>query len=491
MLSRSYSRRIWRTALLPLVDYISLVLSCVGLYFIRYNLSSGIFQRLVGLNAGLRRIEFSEYLRTSLWLCGLVICVYIFLGMYRIDRKAKGVKTLSELAFGIFLVLLGLISYFFIYEFDTAVLPFGVPVSRFILAVGGFIALFITAAGRVTMFSIERILLLFKVGKVNVTVIGSSNFALDRYLETRAEVDHITRYHRLNEADYLFLEKSVQTGYLNEIYIFTNPNDHESQEYETKLAELSERYKANLIFSPLGLGYYRPFDLRPLILRGKVFLELRHSNLDGWRIIFKRVFDIVLSGLFLLIFSWLYALIALAIKIDSVGSVFYRNERIGPNGKVFKVWKFRRFKQKFCTSESDNTGLELEKKLIAEQNLKSDSILYKIKDDPRLSRVGRFLERTSLDELPQFFNVFIGNMSLVGPRPHQPREVANYESHHFKVLNIQPGITGMAQTNGRSDLSFEQEVEFDSYYVEHWSFGLDLWILLKTPFVVLFKRHKE
>jgi exopolysaccharide biosynthesis polyprenyl glycosylphosphotransferase len=490
MLSRSYSRRIWRTALLPVIDYSSLLVSCLSLYYIRYNFSNSWFERLIGLNAGIKRIEFTTYLQASMWLCLLVIGVNIFLGLYRIDRKSKGLKTMSELAFGIFVVLLGLISYYFIYEFDTKILPNGVPVSRFILAIGGFLALGLVVLSRFTLFLIERFLLVFGVGKINIAIIGTSNFALDTYLKYRPEANIVIVSPRLNENEFLYLEKALQTGYVHEIYIFTNPEDHESQIYEAQLATLSERYKENLIFSPPGLGQYKPFDFRPLIIRGKVFLELKHSNLDGWKVVLKRILDVVFSGLFISIFSWLYLIIAIAIKLDSKGDIFYRNERIGPNGKIFKVWKFRRFKTEYCTSETDNNGIEFENKLIENQNLKSDDVLYKIENDPRLTRIGAFIERTSLDELPQFFNVFIGNMSLVGPRPHQPREVAKYSTHHFKVLNIQPGITGMAQTNGRSDLSFEQEVEYDSYYVEHWSFWLDIWILIKTPFVIIFKRHK-
>ncbi len=111
-------------------------------------------------------------------------------------------------------------------------------------------------------------------------------------------------------------------------------------------------------------------------------------------------------------------------------------------------------------------------------------------DDPRRTKLGRFLEKTSLDELPQFFNVLIGNMSLVGPRPHQPIEVAKYEKWHKKVFNLKPGITGMAQISGRSDLDFDEEVKLDTYYIENWSLWLDIKILLKTPLVVLFRRHR-
>ena len=111
-------------------------------------------------------------------------------------------------------------------------------------------------------------------------------------------------------------------------------------------------------------------------------------------------------------------------------------------------------------------------------------------DDPRVTPLGRWLRRTSLDELPQFFNVLIGNMSLVGPRPHIPKEVAKYERWHKKVFNIKPGITGLAQISGRSELNFDEEARLDIYYIENWSLRLDLKILFKTPMAVLFRRSK-
>jgi len=127
---------------------------------------------------------------------------------------------------------------------------------------------------------------------------------------------------------------------------------------------------------------------------------------------------------------------------------------------------------------------------LAEQNIRSGPMV-KIKDDPRITRVGKFLRRFSIDELPELFLVFKGDMSLVGPRPHLPEEVAKYEHHHKKVLTIKPGISGLAQISGRSDLNFEDEVKLDTYYIENWSLLLDLSILLRTPFAVLRPRRAE
>lgn len=123
---------------------------------------------------------------------------------------------------------------------------------------------------------------------------------------------------------------------------------------------------------------------------------------------------------------------------------------------------------------------------LMEYNERKDSPLFKMKNDPRITRIGRFLRKYRIDELPQLFNVLRGEMSLVGPRPHQPDEIEKYEKHHKKVLLIKPGVTGMAQISGSSDLPFEEEVRLDTYYIENWSLSKDIYILLKT-LIILFK----
>ena len=123
------------------------------------------------------------------------------------------------------------------------------------------------------------------------------------------------------------------------------------------------------------------------------------------------------------------------------------------------------------------------------ENMRKGTPMLKFKNDPRLTRVGHFIRQYSIDELPEFFNVFIGRMSLVGPRPHEPEEVATYQKHHKKVLTLKPGVTGLPQISGRSDLNFEEEVRLDTYYIENWSLKLDLYILFRTPLVLLKRRQ--
>jgi exopolysaccharide biosynthesis polyprenyl glycosylphosphotransferase len=219
-------------------------------------------------------------------------------------------------------------------------------------------------------------------------------------------------------------------------------------------------------------------------------LQVKRTPLDGWGRIAKRLFDLVVSFLLLIFASPFLLVIAIALMIEDGWPVFFVNDRVGERGRAFRLFKLRSMYRKFSIGPQfgkQKEALKLEQKLIKEKSIKEGPV-YKIADDPRVTRVGTFLRRWSIDELPQFINVLKGDMSLVGPRPHQPREVEKYLPHHRRVLAIKPGITGMAQISGRSDLEFEDEVRLDAWYIENWSPLLDLYILLKTPWAVLKKK---
>lgn len=188
----------------------------------------------------------------------------------------------------------------------------------------------------------------------------------------------------------------------------------------------------------------------------------------------KRVLDIVCSALTLIISSPLMLGVAIAIKLDDGGPVFFSQTRIGLHGRPFKMYKFR----------SMVTNAEELKKKLAEENGQSDRFIFKMKDDPRITKIGHFIRKTSLDEFPQFLNVLKGDMSLVGPRPALPEEVARYGSLYSARLLVKPGITGPWQVSGRSDLSQEQSEYLDVSYIENWSITGDLAILAKTVLVV-------
>jgi exopolysaccharide biosynthesis polyprenyl glycosylphosphotransferase len=211
---------------------------------------------------------------------------------------------------------------------------------------------------------------------------------------------------------------------------------------------------------------------------GTTELSLKPLRLSGLKAALKRSCDLVGSGIGLLILSPVFIGIAVAVRLSSSGPVLYRQTRVGREGSPFTMFKFRTM---FDGADEIVENL---------QTLNEASgPLFKIRSDPRVTPVGRWLRHWSLDELPQLFNVIRGEMSLVGPRPPLPEEVAAYEKDwHFDRLDVLPGVTGLWQVSGRSDLSFDDYIRLDLHYVENWSLALDLFILLKTVPAVLFQK---
>ncbi|MGB7267235.1 MAG: sugar transferase [Terracidiphilus sp.] len=202
-------------------------------------------------------------------------------------------------------------------------------------------------------------------------------------------------------------------------------------------------------------------------------IPLHRGHVPELALVFKRVFDSIFSALALVTLSPLLAAIAIAIKLDSPGPVFYTSERIGKKGVVFRCIKFRTM-----VRDADKRRAE-----IMHMN-ERDDVLFKVTNDPRVTRLGRFLRKYSIDELPQFFNVLRGEMSIVGPRPPLAGEVRKYDLAHLRRLDVTPGITGLWQVQGRQDPSFDSYVSLDVTYIESWSIWLDFKIILRTIGVV-------
>jgi exopolysaccharide biosynthesis polyprenyl glycosylphosphotransferase len=217
----------------------------------------------------------------------------------------------------------------------------------------------------------------------------------------------------------------------------------------------------------------RVYGLRPTLVwhHDQPFFELGSPVLKARALISKRIVDIVISGILLVLLSPLLLAIAIAIRLDSPGSPFFFQERAGLGGRIFRMIKFRTM----------HDGADDKKESVAHLNHTGDTRLFKIRDDPRTTRLGRALRRWSLDELPQLANVFIGEMSLIGPRPFFEADFEAYEDHHFRRLDAKPGITGLWQVSGRSEvLDFEDVIFLDRQYIEQWSFWLDVSILVRT-----------
>ena len=253
-----------------------------------------------------------------------------------------------------------------------------------------------------------------------------------------------------------------------------------------EVVDLTQAAGCQLLTQPPG---GRLAGLEPKVVRrnGQPLIELMEITLKGWQLVLKRGLDLLLGTVSLVVAAPFMALTAILIKLDSPGPVLFRQERYGTAGRRFQVFKFRTMRQ----GASDAAHRDLVRRMLSGDDhttatKRDGKPVFKLVEDERVTRVGRLLRRTSLDELPQLFNVLRGEMSLVGPRPPLGYELELYDHWQFDRLEVRPGITGLWQVSGRNLLSYSQMCELDVQYVRNWSLWLDLKILFKTIPVVLF-----
>ncbi|MCK5471922.1 sugar transferase [Candidatus Gracilibacteria bacterium] len=433
-------------------------------------------------------LSFEGFVEFTGIAAGILILIFAWNGLYRM-RSSGFVKDFRKIIFLVSAWLLILTAYFFFRrEFFF---------SRLAIVYTGVLTIFLIFAGRILIQILQRIFWKFGIGVAKVLIIGTNpnSLLLGKFFERKPhyrfagflEVGRLPHAFPKNPIGELVdFEKIVKRRRIGEIVLASRKLSNE------KMRELLAFCRVN------HLGFRFVPDLLEVpqknveveTISGIPLISLRPTPLTGWGRVVKRIFDLTV-GIFTLILTFpIWFVTALAIKFDSRGPVFFTRKddgekvlRVGKHGRQFCFVKFRSMREK---SDSLRYSRELQ-----EKNARRDTPLVKIENDPRITKIGKFIRKYSIDELPQLLNVFVGKMSLVGPRPHLPEEVAKYRSHHRRVLEIKPGITGLAQISGRSDLDFEEEVALDTWYIENWSIWLDLKILWKTVGVVMFPKHRE
>ncbi|MGI6374156.1 MAG: sugar transferase [Patescibacteria group bacterium] len=458
--------------LIPL-DFVVIFLAGLSAYHLRF---SSWWQ-------GLRPVVFDLPLKEYLWSLALIAILWLIIfaltGLYSIRGARRLAKEVNKIFLACLagLSLIAIIIFFRRDLFD----------SRFIVLTGTVLAFFYLIIAHAFVRWLQRYLYRYGLGVHKVILVGDSkttdNLVSEFSANKKLGYEVIKRVRNFSLETAKDLAELISQREVDEI-IHCDPNLSKAESLRlydfANDHHLIYRYVADLLEVKV---------LRTEVseLLGIPIVEVKRTTLDGWGRVFKRLFDIIVSALLIIILSPILILTALLIVLDSRGPVFFSQRddgtpvyRVGEGGKPFKYLKFRSM-----IPNSDS----LRYTELADQNLRSEGPLVKIKDDPRVTRVGNFIRRWSIDELPELFLVFIGHMSLVGPRPHLPEEVAKYENHHRKLLTIKPGITGLAQVSGRSDLLFEEEAKLDIYYIENWSLMLDLSILFKTPLAVV--KHRE
>lgn len=446
------------------VDFAMIVLAAITAFVVRD------VPQIITLQPKLYTFHFHTFIKIVLAVAPVFILIYAIEGLYNIKVTRKFwqemLRVFSATSIGLVVII---VAVFLQRDWFS---------SRFIILAAWMLAVLYVVVARYIIQLIQKWLLVSRgIGVHRVLLIGRNG-----------KIDTISKIIKRNkELGYKVVDQ-VETAHLHEIkevreargideIILCEPSVTDDE--QEKLIDYCAINNINFKFIPTTLQTSK-YVIN--VLSGEPMIEVKNTPLDGWGRILKRIFDIIASFFGIIITSPIMLLTAIAIKLDSRGPIIYKNERIGNDGQKFYAYKFRYMKWENCVTNENpklEEALTLEKKLIAKQSIRRGP-LYKIKDDPRKTRVGKIIERLSIDELPQLFNVFLGSMSMVGPRPHQKREVEKYMDYHRRLLTIKPGVTGMAQVSGRSDLDFEDEYKLDLYYIENWSLWLDIQICLKT-----------
>jgi exopolysaccharide biosynthesis polyprenyl glycosylphosphotransferase len=469
----------WPTVLLVGSDAVLILIGFALAYWMRYNLSwPAPFNRIVQEVLTVNYVPFVNFLPFALLLTCVLLALFAMKSLYRAPRNAGLLDyagtLISGTTTGIALVVLLTIVQRPLY-------------SRLLYAFAWGAIIVLLCASRAVMVNVRRWRWTRGRGRERVLVIGGTGlgrqvmdsivaqtflgYSLVGYLEDR---DPPASERRDGHFRYLGVVQDLETitrvQPIDQVIIALPFWEHH------RLPELVSICRAaGIEFRVVPDLFELSFDrVNVANLSGIPLIGLKELSLKGGNLLLKRAIDLALITLAAPLLLPLAGLVALAVKWDSPGPAIFKQRRVGKGGRTFTAYKFR-------TMVLDAEARKAELSALNE----ADGPVFKIRNDPRMTRIGRFLRRASLDEIPQFWNVLRDEMSLVGPRPQLPEEVALYEEWHRRRLEVKPGLTGLWQVLGRSDTSFDDMVRLDIYYAENWSPGMDLRIMLETIPAVL------
>lgn len=408
--------------------------------------------------------------------------IFALAGLYTVRNSRRRWGEFTK----VFLAVSAGIMFFVVWVFLSRTLFF----SRLIVVYAWIFGIIYVSLGRFILDSIQRYFYKYGIGIRSVLLVGQTETAETLRNELVSNKD--LGYQVVNG----LIEPSVGkikeylSHHANIDEIIVADSDMPSDQI-LELIALAEEHSIAFRLVP-NLFEVKSTNVEVQTLAAIPIIEYHRTPLGLWASVIKRIIDVALSSLALLFLSPILVIIAILVKIDSKGPIYYRHKRLGVGKKEFYLFKFRSMKSEYCTGDDyrGRTDKEIFEKDFEKPGLyKEFEKEQKLKDDPRVTRVGAFLRKTSLDELPQFFNVFLGQLSLVGPRPIVQDELDKYGEFKHRLFVVKPGLTGLWQVSGRSDMPYNERVKLDMYYIENWSLWSDLIIMVKTAFVILLRKN--
>jgi len=458
-------------AMLVPIDFMMLLTAAAAAYYVRLS------ELVRGLRPVVFEVDlpFSQYMQLASIVSFVIIFVFAAQGLYamRVTRKAfdEVTQIFSGISLGLMIIILGIFLRAELFQ------------SRFILIIAYVFAFLFVSFGRAMIRELQHVLLQRGLGVHRVVLAGNGPFAteLAALFTKNPDLGYVV-VGELSNVEWSALQHIYDRHGLDEV-IQTNPMLPD--EDNLVLLDFSEQYKIDYKYVP-NIFETHAINVRYRQIGTVPLLELSRTSLDGWGRIAKRVIDVVGASIGIVLLSPLLLLVAALIKRDSKGPVFYTQIRAGRTMMPFEIIKFRSMYADYCVGTKYG-GKKAERKyneLKGKANERSGP-LFKMRNDPRITKIGRIIRKLRIDELPQLFNVLRGEMSLIGPRPHLPEEIAQYAKVHRKLFAIKPGMTGMAQVAGNAGLTFEEEAKLDIAYIENWSLRLDGVLLIKTLLILI------
>lgn len=424
-------------------------------------------------------ITSNQFFLTSLALIPLWIIVFGLLGLYSSRVYTKRTAEWGRLFVGAVIGILIVIGYSFV--IDQPVFP-----ARLVAVYAFVSSFFLLVFGREVLREIRTILFRFGKGISRVLIIGNSPATRD--IATQLSDTYKSGYHivaiagpkstlpdQFRGTQFRTVEHALAHLKAQRITTIIQTDLYDVVERNQKILHAARTNHIHYCFIPGETEFYSGKNLVDVFL-GYPIISVHQTPLVGWGEVVKRLFDFVFTLLTLLILSPLLLLLVVAQKIFNPGPIFFVNKRLGLHAKPFGLYKLRSMKREYSGQDAIKIFTSMKRHDLVEEY----RVHRKVLNDPRITAFGHFLRRTSLDELPQLFNVLKGNMSLVGPRPILPDELGFYKGRGSLLHSVKPGMTGLWQVSGRDDLPFEKRVELELYYAQNWSFWLDIKILLKT-----------
>ncbi len=468
-----FSNQIIATVVWILVDVILINLAFILAYWVRYDL-----QLFRAVDPAFN-VAYQVYLPFAALFTLLLILVYQQQGVYRLRRQISWIDEFYAILNGTATGAIITIVFVFFYRagfYSRIIFIYAGILSIIFLGLSRFLKVILLRRMRRQGIGIKQVLIV-GAGEVGRTVLRAvvanpeSGLKIVGFLDdhpTKGETD-IGRFKALGRVDNL--ANVLEDEQVDEV-IITLP-----WQYHRKIMSIMSLCDRKHIRARIVPDLFQMHISHMQVeeMAGVPMIGIKETNISGLNQLIKRGLDIVIAGLLLFLGSPLMALMSLMIKMESPGPALFAQERVGKNENLFTLYKFR----------SMVDGADHQKERLQDLN-EADGPLFKIKDDPRTTRLGKFMRRLSIDELPQLFNVLLGDMSLIGPRPPIPSEVEQYQEWHKRRLEVAPGLTGLSQISGRSELTFDETALLDIYYIENWSPALDTKIMLRTIPRVIF-----